>query len=61
MSELITASLGLHGGYIVAAYGAAAVSFIALLAWIMMDGRRQQRRIAELEAQSRALNPSDAP
>ena len=41
---------GLHGGFILAAYMVAAVVLIGLVVWIVVDGRAQRRRIAELEA-----------
>ena len=39
-----------HGGFILAAYLVTAVVLIALAAWIVFDGRAQQRRLADLEA-----------
>ena len=42
--------LGPHAAYIWAAYGAAALVIAGLVAWLVLDGRRQQRLIAGLEA-----------
>ena len=42
--------LGPHVSFIVAAYSAAAVVLIALIAWVALDYRAQRRKIAELEA-----------
>ncbi|MDX2203241.1 MAG: heme exporter protein CcmD [Hyphomicrobiaceae bacterium] len=42
--------LGPHAAYILASYAAAALVVLLLAAWLMLDGRRQQRLIAELEA-----------
>ena len=42
--------LGPHAAYIWASYGAAALAIAGLVAWLLLDGRRQQRLIAELEA-----------
>jgi heme exporter protein D len=37
-------------GHIYAAYGITALVLAALVGWLIWDGRRQQRRIADLEA-----------
>jgi heme exporter protein D len=42
--------LGPYAGYIVASYAAAALVLSALVAWLLFDGRRQQRLIDELES-----------
>ena len=42
--------LGPHAAFVWAAYGAAAVVLVALALWLMLDGRRQQRLIDEIEA-----------
>lgn len=42
--------LGPNAGFIWASYAAAAVVVAALVAWVVVDGRRQGRLIAELEA-----------
>lgn len=39
-----------HAGFIAAAYLATAGVLIALTLWIVLDGRAQRRRLAELEA-----------
>jgi heme exporter protein D len=41
---------GAHAGFILAAYLLAAAVVIAMVAWIVIDGRAQRRRIADLEA-----------
>jgi len=42
--------LGPHAGFIWAAYGVVAVVLAALVAWLALDGRRQQQLIDELES-----------
>jgi heme exporter protein D len=42
--------LGPHAGFIVAAYALALVLVAGLLAWVVLDYRRQRRLLAELEA-----------
>ena len=42
-------NLGQHAGFIVAAYGAAALILAALVAWIVLDHRAQRRTLGELE------------
>jgi heme exporter protein D len=39
-----------HVGFIVAAYLATALVLGLLIGWIVVDGRAQRRRLAELEA-----------
>jgi heme exporter protein D len=39
-----------HAGFIAAAYIVTAVVLAALYLWIVVDGRRQTRRLADLEA-----------
>ncbi len=41
---------GAHLGFIVAAYAVTAVVLVGIVAWIVVDGRSQRRRIADLEA-----------
>ena len=41
---------GAHAGFIVAAYLLAAIVLVGMIAWIVIDGRAQRRRIADLEA-----------
>ncbi len=42
-------SLGPHATFIVLSYGAAALILSALIAWIVLDHRAQQRTLDELE------------
>jgi len=42
--------LGPHAAFIWMSYAAVAIGLAALLAWLEIDGRRQARRIADLEA-----------
>lgn len=42
--------LGPHADFIIAAYGVAAIVVGALIAWVWLDGRRQMRALADLEA-----------
>jgi heme exporter protein D len=42
--------LGPHAAFIWAAYGAATLLLIGLAGWLVLDGRRQQRLVDELEA-----------
>lgn len=42
--------LGPHAVYIWMSYLIAAVIILVLIGWLVLDGRRQQRLIAELEA-----------
>jgi heme exporter protein D len=41
---------GAHGGFILAAYLLAATVLVGMAVWILIDGRAQRRRIADLEA-----------
>jgi heme exporter protein D len=41
---------GTHLGFIIAAYAVTIVVLAALIGWVILDGRTQKRRIAELEA-----------
>ena len=43
-------SLGPYAAFIVGAYGAAALIVTAMIAWVVIDHRRQARALAELEA-----------
>jgi heme exporter protein D len=43
--------LGPYAGFIVASYGIVAVVLSLLVAWLVIDGRRLQRLLDELEAQ----------
>jgi heme exporter protein D len=42
--------LGPHAAFIWAAYGIVATMIGGLIAWLVADGRRQARRLADLEA-----------
>ncbi len=42
-------NLGVHGGFIVAAYGAALAVIAVLIGWVVTDYRAQRRALAELE------------
>ena len=39
-----------HAGFIAAAYVTTVVVLLALIAWIVTDGRIQRRRLVDLEA-----------
>jgi heme exporter protein D len=57
--------LGPHAGYIWAAYSSVAAGLAALVIWLVLDGRRQQRLVDQLEARGvrrrsgRALSPEE--
>jgi heme exporter protein D len=55
--------LGPHAAFIWAAYAAVAVVLAALAAWLVLDGRRQQQLVDELEARGvrRRSRRGDAP
>ena len=42
-------SLGPHADFILGAYAVAIVVIAAMIAWVVVDYRRQQRMLAELE------------
>lgn len=42
--------LGPHAVFIIASYAIVALVIAGLIAWIVVDGRTQARRLAELEA-----------
>ncbi len=42
--------MGANAGFIIAAYGAAAIVVGLLVAWVVIDFRKQKRALAELEA-----------
>jgi heme exporter protein D len=52
--------LGPHIAFILTAYGAAALVITGLVAWLVLDGRRLQRLVHELEARGvrRRSSPS---
>ena len=39
-----------HAGFIIAAYLVTTVVVVGMIVWIVLDGRLQRRRLAELEA-----------
>ena len=41
---------GDHAGFILAAYAAAVIIVLALVAWVILDGRALRRRLSDLEA-----------
>jgi heme exporter protein D len=43
-------NLGAHAGFIVVAYGAAALIVAVLIAWVTLDHRAQRRTLAEMES-----------
>jgi heme exporter protein D len=55
--------LGPHATFIWAAYGTVALALGALAAWLVLDGRRQQQLVDELEARGvrRRSRRGDAP
>ena len=44
--------LGPHAAFIWAAYGAVAIVLVALVGWLLADGRRQQRLLDGIEAET---------
>ncbi|MDQ4062296.1 MAG: heme exporter protein CcmD [Pseudomonadota bacterium] len=44
------AALGPYAGFIIGAYAMALAVILALLAWVVLDHKRQRRMLAELEA-----------
>ena len=53
--------LGPHAAYIWSAYIAVVVVLAALTAWLVLDGRRQQRLVDELEARGVRRRSQRAP
>jgi heme exporter protein D len=43
-------ALGPHADFILAAYAVAVVVIAAMIGWVVVDHRRQQRMLAELES-----------
>ena len=41
--------LGPHAGFILAAYGVTIAIVLALVAWVLVDGRALRRQLADLE------------
>lgn len=57
-------SLGPHAAFIWASYGAMAIVIAALVVWLVADGRRLERRLADLEARGvrrRSARAEDKP
>ncbi len=50
-----------HMGFIVAAYAATLVIVGALIAWVMLDYRAQQRTLAELDRRGVSRRSAPAP
>jgi heme exporter protein D len=53
--------LGPHAAFIWSAYGATALVLAGLVAWLVLDGRTQERRLADLAARGvtrRSVRPS---
>ena len=42
--------LGPHAAFIIASYAIVAIVMVGLVAWLILDGRRQQRILDDLEA-----------
>jgi len=42
--------LGPHAAFIIASYAVVAIVMIGLVTWLILDGRRQQRILDDLEA-----------
>lgn len=42
--------MGANAGFIIAAYGVAAIVVVLLVTWVVIDHRMQKRALAELEA-----------
>jgi heme exporter protein D len=47
-------SFGQHAAFIWACYGAVAIAIGGLIAWLLADGRRLARELAEIEARGSA-------
>ena len=43
--------LGPHAAFIVWAYAGVTLAVLGLIAWLVTDGRRVEKRLADLEAQ----------
>jgi heme exporter protein D len=52
--------LGPHAAYIWAAYGVTALVLAGLVAWLIADGRHQQRLLDELDARGVRRRPGGA-
>jgi heme exporter protein D len=47
---MLVLGLGARAPFIIGSYAAAAVVLAALVIWLILDGRRQQRLLDEIEA-----------
>jgi heme exporter protein D len=54
-------TLGPHAAFIWASYGATTLVIAVLVGWLVLDGRRQLRRLAELEARGIRRRSSSSP
>lgn len=57
-------SLGPHAAFIWASYAAMLLILAAIVIWLVVDGRRLERRLADLEARGirrRSSRPGDQP
>ena len=56
-------SLGPHAAFIWLSYLAVAIALAGMIVWLVLDGRRHERRLAELEARGvrrrSAYNPAE--
>jgi len=52
--------LGPHGAFIIAAYAAAALVVLSLVAWVIADHGAQRRLLADLEARGVTRRSQDA-
>jgi len=50
-----------HGGFILAAYAVTVLVLAGMFLWIVLDGRAQKRRLAELEARGIRRRSAPAP
>ncbi|MFN3854956.1 MAG: heme exporter protein CcmD [Phreatobacter sp.] len=56
--------LGPHAGFIIASYAVTVITCLALVAWVMIDHRRQRATLADLEKRGitrRAARQDGAP
>jgi heme exporter protein D len=53
-----------HLGFIAAAYGVTTIVLVAMVAWLVLDGRAVTRRLSELDARGvrrRSAQPGTSP
>jgi heme exporter protein D len=53
--------LSYHGGFILAAYAVTVLILAGMFLWIVLDGRAQKRRLADLEARGIRRRSANAP